>query len=411
VTPVQHYYYRVTGMNALTQSVSPSAVVLAATPAGNPLSPPWSSQDIGALGGSGAAGFDGTTFTGIGSGADISGTSDAFRFIYQPLSGNGAIIARVVTQENTSAWAKAGVMIRETLNANSKHAMVVVTPGNGVALQYRTTTGGSSGNVNTGGPVAPYWVQLVRSGNTFSGYLSPDGVSWTLVGSVTVSMGTDVYIGLAVTAHNNSLLDTATFDNVSVFPRLQFTVPAAVTAGVPFNITVTVQDGFNHTATGYTGTVHFTASNGASASYTFTPADMGQHTFSGLVLTQAGIYTVTGTDTVNPSLTGSTTFTVTPAAPDHIALVLPSTISAGMPFALTVTVQDAYGNTVTGYGGTVHFTLTGPALAMADYTFTAADMGSHTFSNLVLNQTGTYMLTGTDTTDPMLTGSVMFTVM
>jgi hypothetical protein len=89
---------------------------------------------------------------------------------------------------------------------------------------------------------------------------------------------------------------------------------------------------------------------------------------------------------------------------------VPPTITAGEPFSLTVTVQDVYGNTVTGYLGTVHFVLTGPAAAMAAYTFTAADMGNHTFTNLVLSQAGDYMLTATDAADPDLAGSVAFTV-
>jgi hypothetical protein len=201
-------------------------------------------------------------------------------------------------------------------------------------------------------------------------------------------------------------------DNAALLAPTHVLISAAatVTAGVPFAITVTIQDGYNHTVTGYTGTVHFTASNGAMANYTFTAADMGTHTFSGLRLFQAGTLTVTGTDTMNPAVTGSTAITVTPATADHIAFNVPSPVTGGMPFSLTVTVQDAYNNTVTGYLGTVQFTLTGPAMAMANYTFVASDTGSHTFSNLVLNQTGMYLLTGTDTADPMLTGSVTFTV-
>jgi hypothetical protein len=191
--------------------------------------------------------------------------------------------------------------------------------------------------------------------------------------------------------------------------HLVIQAPASVPAGTPFTITVTAQDDTGQPVTGYTGTVHFVASNGAMADYTFTATDMGQHAFSNLVLRRAGAYTVAGADTANPLITGSNTFTITPAAATQIAFTVPSTITAGVPFALTVTVQDAYGNTVTNYQGGIHFTLTGPAMAQADYTFTAADMGSHTFSNLVLNQTGMYTLTGTDTTDPMLTGSIMFT--
>jgi hypothetical protein len=192
--------------------------------------------------------------------------------------------------------------------------------------------------------------------------------------------------------------------------HLGFHAPASTPAGTPFAITVTALDDSGHPATGYTGTVHLVASNGAMASYTFTAADGGQHAFSNLVLRRAGAYTVAGADTDNALITGGTAFTVTPAAADHIAFTVPGTITAGVPFAITVTVQDAYGNTVTGYTGTVHFTLTGPAMAQADYTFTAADMGSHTFNNLVLSQAGDYTLTGMDTGDPTVGGSTLFTV-
>jgi hypothetical protein len=107
-------------------------------------------------------------------------------------------------------------MIREGLAPDARHAMMVITPGNGASFQRRTATAGAS--AHTPGPlvVAPYWVRLVRSGSTFTGYASSDGVAWTQVGSDTVPMGTNGYVGLAVTAHNNAALCTATFSNVSL---------------------------------------------------------------------------------------------------------------------------------------------------------------------------------------------------
>jgi hypothetical protein len=112
----------------------------------------------------------------------------------------------------------------------------------------------------------------------------------------------------------------------------------------------------------------------------------------------------------NPLITGGTSFTITPAAAHHLAITLPDPLTAGVPFAITVTVQDAYSNTVTGYQGTVHFTLTGPALYQADYTFTADDMGSHTFDNQILRQAGDYTLSGMDEGESTVRGSVSFTV-
>ena len=156
----------------------------------------------------------------IGSGVDIWNTAHEFRYAYQSASGDCSIVARVVSVQGTDPWAKAGVMIRETLNANSSQASAFVTPNNGVAFQYRTSTGASSGNVNTTGLVAPYWVKVVRSGSTFTSYRSSTGASgsWTQIGSVTISMGSSVYIGLGVTSHNDGTLCTAKFDNVTATP-------------------------------------------------------------------------------------------------------------------------------------------------------------------------------------------------
>jgi fibronectin type 3 domain-containing protein len=404
------YFYVVTAVSAGSVESSNSTEA-SGTPV--PLPAGWSEADIGSPALTGYTRCDGFTWMVAGSGSDIWNSSDQFHFASRSLSGNGSIVARVAGVQNTNATAKAGVMFRDSGAASAMYALVAVTPTAGIKFEYRNSTGGNAASAGTvTGPTAPVWVRLTRTGNVFSGYFSTDGVTWTQIGgNLTINMSSNALVGLAVTAHNSNLLNTSTFDSVSVFPRLQFTVPATVTAGVPFDLTVTAQDSVNHTNTGYTGTVHFVASTGYTANYTFTAAVMGTHTFSGLVLYRAGTVTVTGTDTVNPSLTGSSTFTVTPAAPDHIALVLPPTISAGAPFALIVTVQDAYGNTVTDYQGTVHFTLMGPVTPAANYTFTAADMGSQTFNNLVLSQTGTYTLTGSDTMDSMLTGTVTFTVM
>ena len=177
----------------------------------------WSNADIGAVNAAGSFTFDGSTFTVKGSGADVYGTADAFQFVYQTLTGDGSITARVVSQSNTDVWAKAGVMLRETLGAGSTNAFVPLTPANGVVFQGRRTTGGSSTTFNYGPIVAaPYWVRLVRSGNTFSSFISPDGTTWTALGQTTLSMASQIFVGLAVSSHHNGTLSTAVFDNVTV---------------------------------------------------------------------------------------------------------------------------------------------------------------------------------------------------
>jgi regulation of enolase protein 1 (concanavalin A-like superfamily) len=179
------------------------------TPTGLPS--PWQSRDLGSVGIAGSASYANYRFTLVGSGADIWGSSDQFRFMYQSLSGNGTITAKVYSQTNSNSWAKAGVMIRETLNANSKHAMAILSPSNGVRFQYRASTGGSSTDVNGGSGTAPVWLRVTRSGNTFTAYRSSNGTSWTQIGSRSISMATNVYVGLAVTSHTNSATSTAVF--------------------------------------------------------------------------------------------------------------------------------------------------------------------------------------------------------
>ena len=179
---------------------------------------PWSNVDVGSPGLTGL-GYQAASgaYTIEGSGSDIWNASDAFHFVYQSLSGDGVITARVASQQNTNASAKSGVMIRNSLSAGDQYVLMATTPGSGVTLQDRATSGGNAVQTAvTSGLTAPYWVRLVRSGNTFIAYRSADGVNWIGEGSVTIAMGTTVDVGLAVCAHNNSALNTSTFDNVSV---------------------------------------------------------------------------------------------------------------------------------------------------------------------------------------------------
>jgi hypothetical protein len=132
-----------------------------------------------------------------------------------PLKGDGEITARVMAVVNTNAWAKAGVMIRETLASGSRHATQVVTPTSGTAFQRRTATNGSSVSTQGNGFATPQWVRIIRRGNTFSGYYSPDGVNWMQQGTEAIGMAPDVYIGLCVTSHADGVLCTGVFDNVT----------------------------------------------------------------------------------------------------------------------------------------------------------------------------------------------------
>jgi len=185
---------------------------------------PWATADIGAVGVAGSATAVNGWFTIKGAGADIWGAADAFRYVYQPASGNASIQAEVLSVQNTAPWAKAGVMIRETTNANSTYAILFLAPvtattTNGLAFQERATTGGSASSLATlPGVQAPYWVRLTRTGNNFVGAYSANGTSWTALVTNTITMATNAYIGLPVCSVNTNVLNTATFTNVIAVP-------------------------------------------------------------------------------------------------------------------------------------------------------------------------------------------------
>jgi hypothetical protein len=159
------------------------------------------------------------------SGADIwnngpaNNRHDEFHYAYKTLTGAGSIIARIQSVQNTNGWAKAGVMIRETLDGGSKHAFACVTPSNGVASQGRDTTGGDSFNTAQGGIVAPYWVKLERdAAGNFTVSHSANGTTWQPVTGATprnIPMSTTVYVGLALTSHDAARTCQAVFTNVT----------------------------------------------------------------------------------------------------------------------------------------------------------------------------------------------------
>jgi regulation of enolase protein 1 (concanavalin A-like superfamily) len=180
-----------------------------------PLPSPWTNQDVGSVGIAGSASYSSGTFTVTGAGADIWGTADGFQFVSHPLSGDGQVVARVASLQNTNTYAKAGLMLRATTAAGSAHVILDVRPNGSLEFMTRSVTGGSTAWLSGGTQAVPAWLKLTRTGNTITGYASANGTTWTQIGSTTTSIPTSALIGLVVTSHDTSVTNTATFDNVA----------------------------------------------------------------------------------------------------------------------------------------------------------------------------------------------------
>ena len=150
--------------NLAGESVS-SNTLSVASPAGT-LPFFWRPSDVGNPGQTGTAAYDAasSTFTVAGGGADIWDTADQFQYVYQAMTGDGTITARVVSQDNTDPWAKAGLMFRDSLASNAVSVAVLLTASNGVAFQRRSSTGGGTTSTVISGVPVPRWVRLVRTG-------------------------------------------------------------------------------------------------------------------------------------------------------------------------------------------------------------------------------------------------------
>lgn len=198
-------------------------LVLAPAAGAQILPSPWASADIGGPTPAGSASWASPSFTIKGGGADIWEARDEFRFVYQPVTGDADVVARIDRLSADDPWAKAGVMIRGSLAAGAAHGFALVSAGRGVAFQWRPIAGAVTSHGPGPSAACPYWVRLVRIGTRLTAFSSPDGKVWAPVGTGTVALGAVAYVGVAVTSHGAGSVATALVSQVTV---RQLGVPA-----------------------------------------------------------------------------------------------------------------------------------------------------------------------------------------
>lgn len=312
VTNGTTYYYVVQAVNQSGTS-SNSAEVSALPVSAMSLAGGWAEQDIGTVTTPGSAtcsAINGNTFIVSGSGSDISGTADSFHYVYQSVSGDFTFIGRLGRETLSDSDAdKIGLMMRESLSAGSRNVALILysSAGGKQQVQSRANTGGSTSSIIAQNYVyAPQWFKLERSGNTFTGSISLDGTSWLTTGSVTVSMSSTYYAGIAVCSRSSTgALTSGLMDNVTSVaplpnpPVITSSGSASGTVGTPFSYQITA-------------TADPTSYNAAGL-----PAGLSIDTATGLI---SGTPTVSGTFNATMTATnasGSTnaiiTVTINPA--------------------------------------------------------------------------------------------------
>ena len=303
----------------------------------------FQNADIGAVSAAGSYSEAGGVHTVVGSGADIWNNKDEFHYVYLPLSGDGEITAKMTITDNPGGdkWAKAGLMIRETLDPGARNVMIHRSAGNGNRLQIREEVDGSS---SSEGDTDLAWIRLNRTGDQFTGSVSTDGLTWTELHTATLAMTEDVWIGMAVTSHSDGDLTTATFENLDVSvttgnlgPEVDAGPDASPDVGVTHDLTGTIADDGNPDVPGAVtslwqrrsgpGTVSFSDTGSITSTVTFDTT--GTHVLR--LLADDG--EITTFDEVTLEVQGEVPATVTLSDLEHI--------HDGAPKSATVTTDPA----------------------------------------------------------------------
>src|SRR6516162_2877767 len=330
-----------------------------------------------------------STGSNLGNGAMTLSNDGSLLFLATP---SGVRMFNLPSTTVASSFVVSGFPSSATAGVAGSFTVSAVNSSGGTAVGYTGTVHFSSSDANAQLPSNYTFTVADHGVHTFSAALTTAGVqSLTAVDQASASV-TGTQTGITV--------------NAAAASQLVESGPTATTAGTSFAVTVHALDAFGNQATGYTGTVHFSSSDaqaGLPASYTFTAADAGVHTFTATLKT-AGSESLTVTDTGNLTATlGS--ISVSPAAATHLSVGgFPSPITAGVAGSFTVSALDAFGNVATGYTGTVRFSTGSQATLPANYTFTSADQGVHTFS-ATLTTAGTFGLLVADVANSSITGT------
>ena len=342
-----------------------------------PPPPTWTGQDIGTVGLPGSFTDSGGTLTVTGAGADITGTADAFRFVWKDLTGDGTITAKVTAITNNDAAqlanTKVGVMFRDNVTAvGAMNAFAMTKPASNKS-QVRTTTGGTTTSGTTNTITLPTWLRVTRAGNVFTPYYSTNSTNgtdgtWTaLTTATTIAMATTAKVGFAVSSHTTAALATATFTNITITQPIAAAPSFSVGSGT-YNNAQSVTISSTTTGASIRYTLDGSTPTGSSALYSGPLTIASSNTTLKAIATKSGMVDSTVT---------SATYTLTVATP--------SASPGGGTFTSAQSVTLSSATT----GATIDYTLDGstPDTTSAVYSG-AISIGSTTVLRAIGTKSG-----------------------
>ena len=313
------------------------------------LSNPWTSSDVGTPTLGGDAADNGTgTFTLLGAGTGIAGLSDQFQYTYQSMTGNSTLIAQVGPVQNTGTAAEAGIMYRNDTTANSAYVMEAMTPSAGMVFSYRATSGANAITVPFSKVTGAEYLKIVRSGNTFTGYYSLNGTSWTQAYTTSsVALNGTVDDGLVLTSDSASKINTTIFNHVITDGNPNVVTPASASPSpvTTTKTTLSVLGGDQEGESALTYTWAATTVPPATVAPTF--ATNGTNASKSDVATffKAGTYTFTVTiaNSLGYSTTSSVSVTVVSTQTTVATTPTTVTLSEGGTEQFVSAVYDQFG--------------------------------------------------------------------
>lgn len=182
---------------------------------------PWEDDDVGPVGRPGSAEFVSGGFRVHSAGTNVVAGSDSFHFVYKEVDGESEIVARVSRVQLTDPWARAGLMMRESLAPGSRSIFFSVTAARGGVCHWRERTGEESSISLDGLMSVPCWLKLRRDGEVFSAFKSASGKSWSLVERINMNASGRLFVGMAAASMREGVLGQSVFEQVEEAPSLR----------------------------------------------------------------------------------------------------------------------------------------------------------------------------------------------